>query len=57
MSTKTFTAEQVYELLTTGGFEEWHNSDFEDHILGEEGCQSREQLIEVLELMLDMQNR
>jgi hypothetical protein len=47
-----YTLEQVYRMLMSGTFEMWHDTTFVDHVMGEEGAQSKEQILEELDILL-----
>ncbi len=45
-------AKKIYEMLMGSKFEHWYNEDFMDHVEGEEGAKSKEEIIKDLEEML-----
>lgn len=48
---KTFTAEQIYNALSTQSFYEWYDIEFADHIEGAEEAPSKEEILEAIEAM------
>jgi len=44
--------DKVYEMLSSQSFKDFYETEFEDHILGEEDCSTREQILCVLGIML-----
>lgn len=51
MSEKTYTVEQIYQMLMTNTFEMWYGDTFQDHVVGEWGV-SKEQVLEELEVLV-----
>jgi len=49
---KTFTVEQIYQMMMTNTFEMWYGDTFTDHVVGEDWAMSKEQILEELETLI-----
>lgn len=52
MTTKTYTVQQIRQMLMGASFETWYEQDFMDHVTGEEDAKSDDQIEADLEQML-----
>ena len=41
-------AEKIYEVLMSEDFKKWYEDYFEDHVTGEEGCKTKEEILETI---------
>lgn len=41
-------AEKIYEVVMSEDFRKWYETYFEDHVTGEEGCKSKEEILETI---------
>ena len=44
--------EKIYQMLMGASFETWYENEFMDHVEGEEGAKSKEEIIEDIKRML-----
>ena len=49
---ETFTLREIYNMLSTQTFLDWHEGDFRKHIKGEEFSKQTPQILEDLEALL-----
>lgn len=44
--------EKIYQMLMGAQFENWYENEFMDHVEGEEGAKSKEEILEDIKRML-----
>jgi len=49
---KTYSIDQIYNMITTQNFKDFHDGSFEDHITGEEDALSEEEIKHNIEQLL-----
>jgi hypothetical protein len=54
---KSEMVEKIFQTLLGSTFENWHKGTFEDFVLGEEGCKTKEQIKKDISRLFNLEER